>query len=64
MSSREMFANLGYIQVDNITKEDIPRKSWGRELDRFEIVYKNGDNLILFYKKIYNYNNLFNSKLW
>ncbi len=57
MNAKEMFGKLGYIQVDEKTKEDIPRLSWGRDLERFEIVYKNNENIIAFYKTKTNFQN-------
>ena len=52
MSAKEMFEKLGYkLLLDKIETRDIPRISWGNGYDeRFELIYKNDDNLILFYK--------------
>lgn len=49
MSAKEMFEKLEYELITN-ENNDIPRKSWGGELKRFELVYKNEESLILFYK--------------
>ena len=49
MIAKEMFEKLGYELITN-EDNDIPRKSWGRELNRFELVYKNEESLVLFYK--------------
>jgi len=49
MTAKEMFEKLGYELIMN-EDNDIPRKSWGGELKRFELVYKNEESLVLFYK--------------
>ena len=50
-SAREMFEELGYEIVNEETSQDIPRKSWGGGLDdRFEIIYKRDEDLVLFEK--------------
>ena len=49
MSANEFFEKLGYELITN-EDNDIPRKSWGGELKRFKLVYKNEESLVLFYK--------------
>jgi len=52
MKAKEMFEKLGYgLLKDKVDTEDIPRRSWGNGFDeRFEIIYKNDECLVLFYK--------------
>lgn len=50
-TAKEMFEELGYEILTEETSQDIPRKSWVGGLDdRFEIIYKRDEELVLFYK--------------
>ena len=50
-TAKEMFEELWYEIVTVDSSQDITRKSWGGGVDnRLELIYRNGNDLVLFEK--------------